>query len=86
MLLRKVPVVVQGFTGARHCNREPTRSPPTTVGVGSLLVSILGFVAPMGFGLIPSGYTLADDRLHFGLGILGIMVGLLLPRHAVAAR
>jgi hypothetical protein len=50
------------------------------------LASILGVIVSTGFGLIPSDYTVADDGLHLGLGVLGIVVGFLLPRHAVAAR
>lgn len=78
--------MVQGFTGARCCNMESTSTVVGALGVGPLLVSILGFIAPTGFALISSGYTLADDLLHLGSGIVGIVVGFLLPRHAVAVR
>ena len=56
------------------------------LGVVYLLVGLLGFVAPNLFGLIPTGYTLADNLLHLALGILGIVVGFLLPRSAAATR
>ena len=56
------------------------------LGVVYLLVGLLGFVDPNLFGLIPTGYTLADNLLHLALGILGIVVGFLLPRSATAAR
>ena len=56
------------------------------LGVVYLLVGLLGFVAPTLFGLIPTGYTLADNLLHLALGILGIVVGFVLPRSAAAAR
>ncbi len=56
------------------------------LGVVYLLVGILGFITPTLFGLIPTGYTLADNLLHLGLGILGIVVGFLLPRNMAAAR
>jgi hypothetical protein len=56
------------------------------LGVVYLLVGLLGFVAPNLFGLIPTGYTLADNLLHLALGILGIVVGFLLPRSAATVR
>lgn len=56
------------------------------LGVVYLLVGLLGFVAPNLFGLIPTGYTLADNLLHLALGILGIVIGFLLPRSTAAAR
>ncbi len=56
------------------------------LGVVYLLVGLLGFVDPNLFGLIPTGYTLADNLLHLALGILGIVVGFLLPRNAATTR
>ena len=56
------------------------------LGVVYLLVGLLGFVVQNLFVLIPTGYTLADYLLHLALGILGIVVGFLLPRSAAAAR
>ena len=56
------------------------------LGVVYLLVGLLGFVAPNLFGLIPTGYTLADNLLHLALGILGIVVGFLLPRSTATVR
>jgi hypothetical protein len=85
-LLRKIPVVVQGFTSARCWNKEPIPSVVGGLGVGSLFVTILGLIAPAGFGPMPSGCILADDLLPLGWGILGIVVGLLLSHHVVAAR
>ena len=56
------------------------------LGVVYLLVGLLGFVDPNLFGLIPTGYTLADNLLHLALGILGIVVGFVLPRNAATTR
>ena len=44
------------------------------VGVVYLLVGILGFIVPMLFGLIPSGYTIYDNLVHLALGVLGLVV------------
>ncbi len=44
------------------------------LGVIYLLVGVIGFIVPMLFGLIPSGYTLFDDLLHLGLGVLSLLV------------
>ncbi|MEA2574638.1 MAG: hypothetical protein QOH93_1936 [Chloroflexia bacterium] len=50
------------------------------VGVVLLLVGIVGFIDPKGFGLIPSGWTVVDNIIHLLLGLLGIAAGFLLDR------
>lgn len=45
------------------------------LGVVYLLVGLLGFIVPNLFGLLPHGYTIADNLLHLALGALGIAVG-----------
>ena len=45
-----------------------------------LLVGILGFVSPTLFGIVPSGYTWADNAIHLALGILGLIIAYALPR------
>jgi hypothetical protein len=49
------------------------------------LVGILGFVVPMLFGLIPTGYTLFDNLLHLALGVLSLVIALS-GRGATASR
>ncbi len=44
------------------------------LGVVYLLVGILGFLVPMLFGLIPSGYTVFDNIVHLAIGVLNILV------------
>jgi hypothetical protein len=50
------------------------------VGVVLVLVGIVGFIDPRGFGLVPSGWTVVDNIIHLLLGLLGIAVGFLLDR------
>jgi hypothetical protein len=56
------------------------------LGVIYLVVGILGFIVPMMFGLIPSGYTVFDNLLHLALGVLSIAVTWLLQTGATEAR
>ena len=39
-----------------------------------LLVGVLGFVVPYLFGLLPHGYSIADNAIHLILGMLGLLV------------
>ena len=50
------------------------------LGVIYLLVGVLGFITPTVFGLMPHGYTIADNLLHLVLGGLGIAFGWFLSR------
>ncbi len=50
------------------------------LGVIYLLVGVLGFITPTLFGLMPHGYTIADNLLHLVLGGLGIAFGWFLSR------
>lgn len=57
------------------------------LGVVYLLVGILGFVVPMMFGLLPTGYTIFDNLVHLAIGILSILVAYVLQGgSATAAR
>ena len=50
------------------------------VGVAYLAVGLLAFAAPRMFGLIPHGYeTVLDNLIHLTLGLLGILIGFVLP-------
>ena len=44
------------------------------LGVVYLLVGVLGFVIPMLFGLLPHGYSIVDNIIHLGLGVVSIAV------------
>ena len=38
------------------------------------LVGLLGFVLPSLFGLLPHGYSVADNLIHLALGVLSLVV------------
>jgi hypothetical protein len=50
------------------------------IGVVYLAVGLLAFATPRMFGLIPHGYeTVLDNLIHLTLGVLGIVIGFVLP-------
>ena len=55
-------------------NASVARSVVGVVSVVYLLVGVLGFVLPYLFGLLPHGYSVVDNLIHLGLGILGLLV------------
>lgn len=65
------------YVGFGQRDEDVARSVVGVLGVVYLLVGLLGFVVPFMFGLIPSGYTIADNLVHLALGALGIAVGFL---------
>ncbi|MDP9426142.1 MAG: DUF4383 domain-containing protein, partial [Actinomycetota bacterium] len=64
----------------------PLRTVVGVLAVIYLLVGILGFIVPMMFGLIPSGYTIFDNLVHLALGVLGLIVAGLPGRSSTARR
>ncbi|CAA9434895.1 MAG: hypothetical protein AVDCRST_MAG37-825 [uncultured Rubrobacteraceae bacterium] len=68
---------ILAYVGFGQRNEGVARSVVGVLGVVYLLVGLLGFVLPFLFGLIPSGYTIADNLIHLALGALGIAVGFL---------
>jgi hypothetical protein len=56
------------------------RSVVGVIGVVYLAVGLLAFSTPRMFGLIPHGYeTVLDNLIHLTLGVLGILIGFVLP-------
>jgi preprotein translocase subunit Sss1 len=45
----------------------------TALGAVYLLVGVIGFIVPGLFGLLPHGYSLADNILHLALGALALL-------------
>jgi hypothetical protein len=64
------------YVGFGRVDAGTARSLVLALGVVYLLVGILGFVVPMLFGLIPTGYTTFDNLLHLALGVLSLVVAL----------
>jgi hypothetical protein len=49
-----------------------------------LVVGALGFVAPTFFGLVPAGFTMADNLAHLALGVLALAAVWLAARRLTA--
>ena len=64
------------YVGFGRVDAGAARSVVLALGVVYLLVGILGFIVPMLFGLIPTGYTIFDNLLHLALGVLSLVVAL----------
>jgi hypothetical protein len=71
---------LMAYVGFARPGNGLARNVVGALGVVYLLVGILGFVVPTLFGLLPTGYNLADNLLHLALGVLGILVGYVLSR------
>jgi uncharacterized protein DUF4383 len=65
---------VLAYVGFGQADEGLARNVVGALGVIYLLVGVIGFILPMLFGLIPSGYTLFDDLLHLGLGVLSLLI------------
>ena len=66
---------LMAYVGFTRTDLGVARNVVGGLGVVYLLVGLLGFVVPNLFGLLPHGYTIADNLLHLALGALGIAVG-----------
>jgi len=65
---------ILAYVGFGQADLELTRNVVGALGVIYLLVGVIGFILPMLFGLIPSGYTVFDDLLHLVLGVLSLVI------------
>lgn len=74
------------YVGFGRTDDGTLRTVVGALGVVYLLVGILGFIVPMMFGLIPSGYTIFDNLLHLALGVLGLIVAGVPGRSSTARR
>ncbi len=60
--------------------RTPAQLYSLVFGAVLVLVGIVGFIDPRGFGLLTHPWTVVDNIIHLLLGLLGIAVGFLLDR------
>jgi hypothetical protein len=65
---------ILAYVGFGQADLGLTRNVVGALGVIYLLVGVIGFILPMLFGLIPSGYTVFDDLLHLVLGVLSLVI------------
>ena len=58
------------YVGFGQNDERLARNVVGALGVVYLLVGVLGFVIPNLFGLLPRGYSIADNALHLALGVI----------------
>jgi len=66
---------LMAYVGFSSSDDDLLRKVVGGLGVVYLLVGLLGFVTPMLFGLLPSGYSVVDNLIHLLLGVAGIYLG-----------
>ena len=65
---------ILAYVGFGQADEGLVRNVVGALGIIYLVVGVLGFILPMLFGLIPSGYTVFDDLLHLALGVLSLFI------------
>ena len=65
---------ILAYVGFGQADEGLVRNVVGALGIIYLVVGVLGFILPMLFGLIPSGYTVFDDLLHLVLGVLSLFI------------
>jgi hypothetical protein len=73
------------YVGFANVDPALRRNVVGVIGIIYLVVGLIGFVDPLLFGLLPSGYSILDNLVHLVLGLLGIAVAWFLGRTAPAA-
>ncbi len=76
---------ILAYAGFAIRDNATVRTVVGALGVVYLVVGVLGFVSPTLFGLLPSGYTIFDNILHLGLGVISIAVAWLIGRETETA-
>ena len=75
---------LMAYVGFAQRDSRVIRNVVGGLGVVYVLVGVLGFITPSLFGLLPHGYSIADNLIHLVLGVLNIVVAWFLQRDAVA--
>jgi hypothetical protein len=70
---------LMAYVGFAQRDNALARMVVGVLGAIYLLVGILGFLSNTLFGIVPSGYTTADNIVHLLLGVLGLVVAFALP-------
>ena len=68
------------YLGFANVDNATVKTVVGAIGVVLLLVGIVGFISPTGFGLLTHPWTVVDNIIHLLLGLLGIAAGFLLDR------
>jgi hypothetical protein len=88
-LLEDVVHIVTGgilaYAGFMIRDNATVRTVVGGLGVVYLVVGVLGFVTPNLLGLLPTGYTVFDNVLHLGLGVISIAVAWFIGRETETA-
>lgn len=84
-LIHLVTGGLMAYVGFARRDTGLLRSVVGGLGVVYLLVGTLGIFASTLFGLVPSGYSVVDNLIHLTLGVLGILLGFVVPGRALSA-
>ena len=83
-IIHIVSGIFLAYAGFAQRGGEVARNVVGAFGVVYLLVGLLGFIAPNLFGLLPSGYTIADNLIHLVIGAANIAVAWFMNRPSAA--
>jgi hypothetical protein len=78
-IIHLVTGALMAYVGFAQRDNALARMVVGILGAIYLLVGILGFLSNTLFGIVPNGYTTADNIVHLLLGILGLVVAYALP-------
>jgi hypothetical protein len=83
-LFRLITGVLVAWAGFDRRAAGLARQAVGGMGLVYVVVGLLGFLAPTLFGLVPAGFTLADNLVHLAVGVLALVVIWLAERRPTA--
>ena len=83
-LLHLITGVLLAWVGFGPRSSGLNRQAVGGTGLLYLVVGALGFLAPTFFGLVPTGFTMADNVAHLALGVLALAAVWLAARRLTA--